>query len=65
MSRNFGVKGIDTSTCIDKGDLVDLIISSFNDSASDVVSNACEGVDDLTTRFGTPGGGMEENPLRS
>ena len=43
------VKGIDTSMCTDKRDLVDLIISSFNNSASAAASNAREGAADLTT----------------
>ena len=43
------VKGIDTATCTDKRDLVDLIISSFNNSASAAASNAFAGASDRTT----------------
>jgi hypothetical protein len=42
-------KGIDTVTCADKRDLVDLIISSFSNSTLVTASNACAGAADRTT----------------
>jgi hypothetical protein len=42
-------KGIDTVTCADKRDLVDLIISSFSNRALVTASNACAGAADRTT----------------
>jgi len=43
------VKNLDTSTCTDKRDLLDLIISTFSNSASAAASNACAGAADMTT----------------